>query len=334
VFDWTQTARIGATDLFVPRVGLGTAALGNFLEATTDETAVGVIRRALSSGITYLDTAPLYGYGLAERRVGRAIVDTPRDEFVLSTKVGRLLREGAPPDESQYYKGVPFYKDVPSAGPVWDFSGEGVRASLVESAERIGVGQFDIVHLHDPDLHFSEASTTGYEALAALRAEGVVRAIGAGMNRTAVQAALVRECDLDVVLVAGRYTLLDQSALDDLIPLCMERDVSIVVGGVFNSGVLVDPSPGALYDYVPAPADVVDRARRIQEVCERYGVPLPAAALQFPLAHPKVCSVLLGPRTIAELETNLALLDVDIPAELWSDLTNEGLIRESAPPPA
>jgi D-threo-aldose 1-dehydrogenase len=334
VLDWTKTVRIGSTDLFLPRIGLGTAALSNFLEATTDETAIAVIRRALSVGINYVDTAPLYGHGLAERRVARAIVDTPRDELVLSTKVGRLLREGAPRDESQYYRGVPFYKDVPTAGPVWDFSFDGIRTSLAESAERVGVEQFDIVHLHDPDLHFAEASTTGYGALAALRAEGFVKAIGAGMNRTAVQAELVRECDLDVVLVAGRYTLLDQSAMDDLMPLCVERDVSIVVGGVFNSGVLVDPSPGALFDYVPAPEDVLSRARRIQETCQRYEVPLAAAALQFPFAHPKVCSVLLGPRTVAELETNFRLLEIEIPAALWSDLSNEGLIRENAPRPA
>jgi D-threo-aldose 1-dehydrogenase len=245
-----------------------------------------------------------------------------------------VLREGAPRDESQYYRGVPFYRDVPSAGPVWDFSRDGIRASVAESAERIGVERFDVLHLHDPDAHFSEASTTGFDALAAMRAEGVVTAIGAGMNRTAVQAELVRTCDLDVVLVAGRYTLLDQSAMDDLLPLCSERDVSVVVGGVFNSGVLVDPSPGALFDYVPASDDVIDRARRIQDVCRRHEVPLAAAALQFPLAHPQVCSVLLGPRSIVELEMNLGLLDIDIPAALWQDLRRDGLVRSDALLPA
>jgi D-threo-aldose 1-dehydrogenase len=334
VLDWSERVPVGSTDLFVPRVGLGTAALGNFLEAMPDEAAVAVIRRALAAGIIYLDTAPLYGHGLAEKRVGRAIVGTPRDELVLSTKVGRLLREGAPRDESQYYRGVSFYKDVPTAGPVWDFSYQGIRTSVAESAERTGVERFDILHLHDPDEHFAEASTTGFEGLAALRAEGLVRAIGAGMNRTAVQAGLVRACDLDVVLVAGRYTLLDQSAMDDLVPLCVERDVSIVVGGVFNSGVLVDPSPGALFDYVPVTDEILSRARRIQRVCQRYDVPMAAAALQFPLAHPQVCSVLLGPRSIAELETNLDLLQIEIPSELWADLSSDGLIRESASRPA
>jgi D-threo-aldose 1-dehydrogenase len=333
VIDWTQKVRVGSTDLLLPRIGLGTASLGNLHEAMTDEAAVAVIQSALAAGITYLDTAPLYGHGLAESRIGRAIIGTPRNELVLSTKVGRLLREGAPPDLSQYDHGVPFYKDVPSAGPVWDFSDDGVRTSVAESAERVGIERFDILHLHDPDEHFGEASTTGFEALAALRAEGLASAIGAGMNRTAVQAELVRECDLDVVLVAGRYTLLDQSAMDDLIPMCVERDVSIVVGGVFNSGVLADPSPGALFDYVPASDDVLSRARRIQDVCRRYEVPIAAAAVQFPLAHPRVCSVLLGPRSIAELATDLDLLKVDIPADLWTELSRDGLIRESAPRP-
>jgi D-threo-aldose 1-dehydrogenase len=333
VIDWTTTVPVGSTDLALPRIGLGTASLGNFLESTTDEAAVAVMQRALAAGVTYFDTAPLYGHGLAERRLGQAIAGVPRDRLVLSTKVGRLLREGAPRDESQYYQGEPFYKGVPSAGPLWDFSHEGVRASVIESAERVGVERFDVLHLHDPDDHFREASTTGFAALAELRSEGLVNAIGAGMNRTAVQTELVRECDLDIVLVAGRYTLLDQSAMDDLLPLCVERHVSVVVGGVFNSGVLADPSPGALFDYVPASDEILSRVRRIQEICERHEVPIAAAALQFPLAHPQVCSVLLGPRSIEELETNLGLPEIEIPAPLWTDLRSAGLIRENAPLP-
>jgi D-threo-aldose 1-dehydrogenase len=331
---WQQTVQVGRTDLHVPRVGLGTAALSNFLQAMTDDDAIAVIRHALDAGITYLDMAPLYGHGLAERRVAAAIAGFAREQVVLSTKVGRLLREGAPRDESQYHDGVPFYKNVPSAGPIWDFSADAVRQSVAESAERVGVDTFDILQLHDPDDHFAEASTTGYEGLADLRSRGAVQAIGAGMNHTAVQTDLVRACDLDIVLCAGRYTLLDQSALDDLLPTCEERTVSVVVGGVFNSGVLVDPSAGALYDYVPAPDDVIQRAQVIQEVCRRHGVPLAAAALQFPLAHPRVASVLLGPRTIAEVDTSLELLAVDIPDRLWSDLLREGLIRANAPVPA
>jgi D-threo-aldose 1-dehydrogenase len=333
VIDWTETVRIRSSELALPRIGLGTASLGNLLEPMSDEAAIGVIRRALAAGITYIDTAPLYGHGLAERRVGQAIAGMPRDHLVLSTKVGRLLRENAPPDESQYHNGVPFYKDVPSAGPLWDFSYDGVRTSVTESGERMGVERFDILHLHDPDDHFSEASTTGFAALAALRAEGLVSAIGAGMNRTSVQTQLVRDCDLDVVLVAGRYTLLDQSAMNDLLPVCVERHVSVVIGGVFNSGVLADPSPGARFDYVPAPEEILSRVRRIQERCRQHGVPMAAAALQFPLAHPQVCSVLLGPRSTAELDVNLDLLEIDIPAGLWADLRSNGLIRGDAPLP-
>jgi D-threo-aldose 1-dehydrogenase len=333
MIDWRGTVRIGSTDLFVPRIGLGTASLGNFLEPMPDAEAVAVIRRALEAGIRYLDTAPLYGHGLAEQRVGRAIAGLPRSELVLSTKVGRLLREGAPRDESQYHLGEPFYRDVPAAGPVWDFSETGIRASVAESGSRVGVARFDILQLHDPDDHFTEASTTGYQALDALRSEGSVTAIGAGMNRTPVQTELVRHCDLDVVLVAGRYTLLDQSAMDDLLPACAQRGVSVVIGGVFNSGVLVDPSAGARFDYVPAPAEVLERARLLQRVCRRHGVSLAAAALQFPLAHPRVCSVLLGPRSVAELETNLGLLEVDIPPALWRDLVADGLLRDDVPVP-
>ncbi len=332
--DWKRTVRAGTTELFVPRIGLGTASLGNFLVPMTDDEAVGVIRHALDAGIRYIDTAPLYGHGLAERRVARAISGWPREELVLSTKVGRLLREGAPRDQSQYHEGEPFYRDVPSAGPVWDFSEHGVRASVTESARRVGVERFDMLHMHDPDDHYVEASSTGYQALDALRREGSAAAIGAGMNHTEIQTQLVRHCDLDVVLVAGRYTLLDQSAMDELLPACVDRHVSVVIGGVFNSGVLVDPSPGARFDYIPASAEVVERAQLLQKNCRLHGVPLAAAALQFPLAHPRVCSVLLGPRSIAELDTNLRLLEVDIPPQLWRDLIDDGLIHRDAPVPA
>ena len=333
MIDWKRTVRVGATELFVPRIGLGTASLGNLLVPTTDDEAIGVIRHALDAGIKYIDTAPLYGHGLAEQRVRRAVAGRPREELVLSTKVGRLLREGAPPDESQYHEGEPFYRDVPSAGPTWDFSENGVRTSVAESARRVGVEHFDMLLMHDPDDHYLEASTTGYQALDALRREGSVTAVGAGMNHTEIQTQLVRHCDLDAVLVAGRYTLLDQTAMDELLPTCVERDVSVVIGGVFNSGVLVDPSPGARFDYIPASDEVVARAQSIQKVCQRHGVPLAAAALQFPLAHPRVCSVLLGPRSIAELDTNLHLLELDIPPQLWRDLIDDGLIRQDAPVP-
>ena len=192
--------RIGDTDLFAPRVGLGTAALGNFLQAMSDADAVAVISRALASGVRYIDTAPLYGHGLAEQRVGLAIARTPRAELLVSTKVGRLLREGAPRDDTQYHDGISFYKDVPATGPMWDFSYDGVRQSVEESLERVGVSRFEVLHMHDPDDHLEQAATTGYRALRDLRAEGMVTAIGAGANRSAPLAELIRTCDLDVVL--------------------------------------------------------------------------------------------------------------------------------------
>jgi D-threo-aldose 1-dehydrogenase len=325
--------RIGRTDLFAPRLGLGTAALGNFQQAISDEDAIAVIDRALANGIRYLDTAPLYGHGLAEQRIGQAVPKVPRDELILSTKVGRLLREGAPQDDSQFHDGIPFYRDVPSAGPVWDFSYDGVRRSVEESLQRAGVDRFDILHLHDPDNHLAEAGTTGYRALRDLRSEGTVQAIGAGMNSSRPLADLVSACDLDVVLLAGRYTLLDQTSMNDLMPLCEERGVSVVVGGVFNSGVLVDPTPGANFNYVPADEEVLAKTSAIQSICSRHGVPLAAAAVQFPLAHPSVCTVLIGPRTADELETDLALFDVEIPPQLWVDLRREGLLGDDVPTP-
>ncbi len=331
--DLNARVKVGKTNLEVPRVGVGTAPLGNMFEALSDEQADAVLASALTHGLRYFDTAPLYGHGLAEQRVGRAVAGMPREEVLVSTKVGRLLRADAPRDESQFYLGEPFYKDVPPVGPVWDFSYDGIMKSVEESFRRTGLDRFDVLLLHDPDDHFGAASTTAYKALAKLRNDGTTRAIGAGMNQAQMLARLVEACDLDVLLVAGRYTLLDQVAMDELLPLCEQRTVSIVVGGVFNSGILIDPAPGTRYNYVPAEADVIARAQKIKAVCDRYDVPLPAAALQFPLAHPRVCTVLLGIRSIDELEKDVRWLDVSIPNELWAQLKNEGLLREDAPVP-
>jgi D-threo-aldose 1-dehydrogenase len=332
--DLNARVRVGKTSLAVPRIGIGTAPLGNMFEALSDEQADAVLASAVGHGLRYFDTAPLYGHGLAEQRVGRAVAPLSRDEVFVSTKVGRLLQADAPRDESQFYQGEPFYKDVPAVGPVWDFTYDGIMRSVEESFQRTGLNRFDVLLLHDPDDHFDAASTSGYRALAKLREEGTVRAIGAGMNQAPMLARLVEACDLDVLLVAGRYTLLDQVAMDELLPLCEQRTVSIVVGGVFNSGILIDPAPGARYNYVPADAAVLARAQKIKAVCDRYSVPLPAAALQFPLAHPRVCTVLLGIRAIDELEKNLRWLEVSIPDALWADLKREGLLRDNAPTPS
>ncbi|MEA2547444.1 MAG: hypothetical protein QOE42_42 [Chloroflexota bacterium] len=327
-------AIVGKTSLSVPRVGIGTAPLGNMFRAHTDAEADAVLASAVALGLRYFDTAPLYGHGLAEQRVGRAVAGLPRDEVIVSTKVGRLLRADAPRDESQFFEGKPFYRDVPPVGPVFDYSYDGIMTSVEESYERTGLDRFDMLLLHDPDDHLPAASTTGYRALAELRANGTTRAIGAGMNHAPAMTRLLDACDLDVLLVAGRYTLFDQEAMDELLPLCEERTTSIVVGGVFNSGILIDPSPGARYNYVPASAAELARANRIKAVCARYDVALPAAALQFPFAHPRVCTVLIGFRSIGQQEQNLAWLDAPIPADLWTDLKAEGLLRADAPTPA
>ncbi|WP_025157749.1 aldo/keto reductase [Leifsonia aquatica] len=325
---------VGDHGLTLPPIGLGTAALGNFLSVVPDEQARATLRRAWEAGIRSYDTAPLYGHGLSERRIAETISSEPRDSFTVSTKVGRLLRSDAPRDESQYFDGAPFYVDVPEAGPVWDFSYDGVVTSLHESLARLALDRVDVLNLHDPDAHYDEASTTAYAALHDLREQGVVRGIGAGMNQTAMLCTLVTELDLDVVLLAGRYTLLDQGSMGDLLPACRDNGTSVVVGGVFNSGILIDPSDDARFDYIPASTTIVARARRIREVCERFGVPLAAAAIQFPLAHPQVSTVLIGARSVEELDEDLELLGTPIPDQLWHELKREGLLAEDAPVPS
>jgi D-threo-aldose 1-dehydrogenase len=328
------TVQLGTTELHVPRVGIGTAPLGNMLAPISDRDADAALAYAVQQGLRYFDTAPLYGHGLAEQRVGRAVAQLERSNAVVSTKVGRLLRPDAPRDDSQYYKGEPFYKDTPPVGPIWDFSYDGIMTSLEESLQRLALDRVDMLLLHDPDNHYEQATTTGYQALDALRSEGTVTAVGAGMNQSPMLAELVERCDLDAVLCAGRYTLLEQGALDDLMPACERTTTSVIIGGVFNSGILIAPDEGALYNYVPANPDVIERARQIRGVCERFDVPIAAAALQFPLAHPRVSTVLLGFRSIQELTDDLAWLDTPIPGDLWAELRAQGLIREDAPVPA
>jgi D-threo-aldose 1-dehydrogenase len=324
---------VGNHGLKLPSIGFGTAALGNFLGVVPEEEALATLRRAYDVGINYFDTAPLYGHGLSERRVAESIAAEPRDDYVISTKVGRLLRHDAPKDASQYFEGSPFYVDVPQVGPVWDFSYDGVITSLHESLERLNVDRVDILNMHDPDEHYGEASTTAYAALKDLRDQGVVRGIGAGMNRTPVLTRLVENCDLDLVLLAGRYTLLDQASMSDLLPACYNNGTAVVVGGVFNSGILIDPSADARFDYVPASEVMLEKARLIRTICDRYDVPLAAAAIQFPLAHPQVASVLIGARSVNELKDDIDLLAVPIPDALWHDLKAAGLLDADVPVP-
>jgi D-threo-aldose 1-dehydrogenase len=321
---------LGRTGLSVSALALGTAPLGNLYAAVAEEEAEATVRAALGAGLTYLDTAPHYGLGLAEQRLGRVLAGVPRDAFVLSTKVGRLARR-LRPGETADPEG---FVDAPAGKRVWDFSRIGVARSLEESLDRLGLDHVDVLYVHDPDDHEREALEQAFPALADLRDQGVVRAIGAGMNQSEMLTRFVRRFDLDVVLVAGRYSLLDQSALDELLPACQERGVAVVVGGVFNSGLLADPRPGAPFDYRPARPELVARATRLQEVCARHGVPLRAAALAFPYGHPAVTSVLVGVRSVAELAEDVALFMRWVPDDLWAELASTGLLPEHVPFPA
>jgi D-threo-aldose 1-dehydrogenase len=311
----------------VTRLGLGTAPLAGLFEEVDEADAIDIIERSWEAGVRFFDTAPLYGHGLAETRVGRVLRQMPRDEFTLATKVGRLLRAGAPPEPGQVFRGVP------PVNPVFDFSYDGVMRSVEESLERLGLSRVDVLHIHDPDDHYDEALSGAYPALAKLRADGVIRAVGAGMNQSEMLARFAREGDFDCFLLAGRYTLLEQGALEELLPLCVERRIAIIAGGVYNSGILADPKPGAHYNYAAAPTALLERAQRIREVCERHGVPLKAAAVQFPLGHPAVATVVIGCRSVAQLDESLEMFSIDIPPALWQELKAEGLLQEDAPTP-
>ena len=339
-FDPTECRRVGHTAVTVTRLGFGGAPIGGLFSAVTDADAIATVRRAWELGIRYFDTAPLYGYGASERRMGASLASVPREEFTISTKVGRLIRpsdalpDGADVDRQELDRQEnAFYVGTGPVRPVFDYSYDGVLRSMEESLERLGLERLDIAFIHDPDDHWEAAIGGAYPALERLRADGVVRAIGAGMNQSAMLARFAREGDFDVFLLAGRYTLLDQSALTDLLPICEEKEISVVVGGVMNSGILADPRPGSHFDYAPAAIEVVERAGRLAAICARHGVPLRAAAVQFPLGHPAVVSVVAGVRRIDHLEEYPALMSEPIPAALWAELRHEGLLVAGVPTP-
>ncbi len=328
--EFTARRHLGHSDVAVGPLGFGSTAIGGLYEPVSPADAIAATRTALAVGMTHLDTAPHYGLGMAETRLGMALAGVPRSTYVLSTKVGRLLRplpSGTPVDP-QGYAG-----NLPRRERVWDFTAAGVEASLAESLDRLGVERADIVYLHDPDDHERAVFETGYQALASLRARGLVGAIGAGMNQAAMLARFVRDLDLDVVLLAGRYTLLDQSGLAELLPLCLRRGTSVVIGGALNSGILADPRPGARYDYAPASGSVLAKARALRDVCQAHGVPLAAAAIQFPFGHPAVASVLVGARTAAQVREDASLFSWPIPPALWRDLAHAGLLDQDVPVP-
>ncbi|WP_405802944.1 aldo/keto reductase [Streptomyces sp. NBC_01187] len=313
----------------LPRLGLGCAQLGNLGAPMTEETAHAVVHAALEEGCTYLDTAPHYGVGLSEERLGRALAGVPRETYTLSTKAGRRLRPLAPGEQAP----AEGFVDTPARAREWDFSRDGVLRTLESSLERLGTDHVDIVYLHDVEDHLTEVYETGFPALAELREQGVVRHIGFGMNFSGHLARLVGGLDVDVVLCAGRWTLLDRSAYDDLLPECERRGTRVVVGGVYNSGLLADPRPGAHFDYRPAPEPLVERARRAAAVCERHGVPLRAAALRFPFGHPAVVSAVVGAASPQEVRDNARLSRLEIPDALWRELTAEELLDAALPVP-
>ncbi|GAB7106127.1 aldo/keto reductase [Streptomyces phaeofaciens JCM 4814] len=313
---------LGRSGVEVTGLGLGAAPLANLYSEVTEEQAHATVAAAWRRGVRYFDTAPHYGLGLSERRLGAALREHPRTAYTVSTKVGRRLEPSADGgDDLAHGFAVPA-----THRRVWDFTADGVRRTLEGCLERLGLDRVDIVYLHDPDDHAEQAFREGYPALEKLRSEGMVGAIGAGMNQSAMLTRFVRDTDVDVVLCAGRYTLLDQSARADLLPAAEERGVSVVIGGAFNSGLLADPAPTATYDYARAPGELVDRALRMRAVADRHGITLRAAALAFCAAHPAVASVLVGARSAAEAEDCAEQFATPVPAAFWRELRDTGLL--------
>ncbi|MCI1017234.1 aldo/keto reductase [Microbacterium sp. C5A9] len=315
----------------VPALGLGTSQLGNLGRAVSDDDAEAVITAAWDGGIRYFDTAPHYGLGLSETRVGRLLRDHPRDEWVLSTKVGRVLVPS--PDTAHQRDDEGF--DVPAVlRRERDYSADGARRSIDDSLERLGVDRIDIAYVHDPDEHGEQASREAIPALLRLRDEGVIGAVGVGMNDSTMLARFVTECDIDLVMCAGRFTLLEQPALRDLLPAAQSRGVGVVIAGVFNSGLLATPRPrsGATYDYAEAESDLVRRANDIADICEQYGTTLPVAAQAFPWLHPAVRSVVVGCRSAAQVRSALVADAHAVPSDLWEALAAAGFVaRELLP---
>lgn len=331
--------RAGNAGMEFTELGLGSAPLGNLYRAISDADADGVLAAAWEVGCRYFDTAPLYGLGLSETRLNRFLRDKPRGEYLLSSKVGRLLQVCSPEERT----GIGKFFETPCRREHYDYSYDGVMRSFEASLERLGVDRIEILYAHDLDLytfgslealdsHRTQFLASGYRALVELRDQQVIRAIGAGVNEWEACQWLAERGDFDLFLLAGRYTLLEQEALASFLPLCQQRGIGIVLGGPYNSGILAsDPSKGGFYNYSRAPAEIVEKVRRIDAVCKRHGVKMIEAALQFPLMHPVVVSVIPGGQSEAEVRGNRSFLDVEIPSALWADLKAEGLMRADAP---
>jgi D-threo-aldose 1-dehydrogenase len=319
-------SRLGALD--VTSIGLGSAPLGGLFSPVSDADAQATIERAWSLGVRFFDTAPLYGFGLAERRLGAFLRQQPRESYVISTKVGRLLRapDGAPA-EDEHYKGTPRER------PVFDFSHDGVMRSVEESLERLGLDRIDVLLVHDPDDHYDDAVTGAFRALQGLRENGTVKAIGAGMNQSEMLVRFAEAVPVDCFLLAGRYTLLDQGALDALFPLCQAKHIGILLGGLYNSGILANPTTSAKFNYQDADAALVARALELDALCRKHGTELKAAALQFCMAHPAVTVAVMGARNAGEVADNMAMTEKAVPAAFWQELRARKLVDVRAPLP-
>ena len=330
---------IGRTSVAISSLGFGGAAIGNLYAEADDDQVRDCLHASYNAGIRYFDTAPMYGHGLSEHRIGEALRQKPRESFVLSTKVGRLLRPAAfaAAGDSIFPGFLPF-------ACVFDYSYDAVMRSIEDSLQRLGFNRIDIVLLHDvePATHgqeeaeryFRQAIEGGYRALDKLRSEGTIAAIGCGGNEWQAAERLARAGDFDCFLLAGRYTLLEQTSLDSFLPYCEQRGISVIIGGPYNTGILATGSVvGAYFDYSPAPPHILERVERMEAICRHYGTPLAAAALQFPLHHPAVASIIPGTRSVLELARNLDNINFEIPPALWSDLKQAGLLREDAPVP-
>jgi D-threo-aldose 1-dehydrogenase len=334
--------RVGATSLEVTELGLGGAPMGGFRATISDAEAMKLTDAAYEGGVRYFDTSPFYGYGRSELRMGAALREKPRSEYVLSTKIGRILH-AMKPGESRPAD----FRDngLPGFAPVFDYTYDGVMRSLEHSHLRLGLARIDIALIHDVDFwtikdrailaeRFKTVMDSGFKALDELRKAGIIGAIGVGINEADTSLRFIQAGNFDCMLLAGRYTLLEQGGLEAFLPECVKRNVSVILGGPYNSGILTGGvKPGATHDYVAAPAQLIEKAQRIEAVCQRHRVELGAAAMQFPLFHPAVCSVIPGALSVNEVKQNVSRMSAKIPSDLWSELKREKLLDPSAPTP-
>ena len=322
----SELVKIPRIDRYISKLALGTAPLGGLFTAVSDEQGQATVLAALDSGINFIDTAPLYGHGNAERMIGSVLSKTNK-EYVISTKVGRVLKKFAPEEIAGKVDGLAAFIGVdPTIFPVFDFSRDGILRSIQESLERLNISSIDIALIHDADDRIDEAIKNSYPVLDELRSQGVIKGIGVGMNICSYATKAVKEMDLDVILIAGRYSLLDQSAQEVLFKECLKKQTGVMVGGVYNSGVLANPTPESTYNYVPVMPKILSKVKQIQALLLDFDISLTAAAIQFPLRHPAVTCVLTGSRSVTELNANIKDFDQTIPDAAWKALEDAGLI--------